>query len=233
MPPGGRLAADGGTLMFARYSFLTGDPARVDDVLAYARDTVLPTVKKQPGNYGLGAWADRASGRILVGTVWADRASLEASEPAVTQQRSTAAAMAGTTASVEVLEVLLVDAGPEQHAGNVTRVLTVSSDPARLDAQLAWGREQMIPALRAVDGYLAYVVTADRDTGKGRVSVTYRDAASAEAGLQATAELRSQLAGLGLTIEGTELYEVAIVGIDAPVSEVPAPRGPAQERVAP
>jgi quinol monooxygenase YgiN len=218
--------------MFARYTFADGDPARLDDVLAYIEQTILPTVKAQPGNVGLSAWVDRPSGRLMTVSAWSDLASLEASEAVVSGMRATAATTAAATTSVAVMELRLIDGvGEQQVPGHVTRVSFVSADPARLEAQQKWGRETLVPALRQVDGYLHYVVTGDVTNGSVITVATFRDEQAADAALLAAAAARAQLADLGLVIDRTEMYELAIVGIEPPPVEVPTPRLAAETQV--
>lgn len=67
------------------------DPARVDDNIEFFKSEIVPTMKATPGFRGVRNMIDRASGRGVVGTVWADEASMEAAEAAAEQRRQEAA----------------------------------------------------------------------------------------------------------------------------------------------
>lgn len=208
--------------MFGRMSFLSGDPARIDDVIAYAHDTVKPATDPLPGNLGLGAWVNRESGDVLVMTVWQDEATLLASDDAVLQLREDAAQMIAGTASVERYEAALIDSTVPHQVGFVMRMIRMTADPGRVDDNLAWAREHVVPIAKAQPGYISYVATVDRRSGDVAAMTTYRDHASADAALTATQPMRDAAVGRGITIRDVRDYDVAIVGIRAPMSNIPA-----------
>lgn len=207
--------------MFTRMSFLSGDPSRIDDVVAYAHDTVKPATDRLAGNLGLGAWINRESGDVMVMTVWQDEASLQASEDAVLQLREDAAEMIGGTASVERFETLLVDPTIPHQIGFAMRMLRIRPDPGRIEDNRSWALENVLPVARAQPGYVSYVVAGNRRTGEIASMQTYRDKASAAAALTAMQPIRDAGRGCGLDIYDIRDYEVAIVGIRAPMPSIP------------
>jgi len=54
------------------------DPAKGDDNLAYFKAEVLPTIKANPGFLAVRQQINRKTGDAIVGTVWTDKASMEA-----------------------------------------------------------------------------------------------------------------------------------------------------------
>lgn len=210
--------------MFGRLSYGTGDPGRIDDLITYVRTVVKPATDQLEGNHGLGMWVNRTTGDALVITVWDDEATLRASEQAVLKLRDDAAGIIGGTATVERYETLLVDAVEPHHPGYVARLLRMKGDPSALEADAQWAREEVVPTMRAVPGYVSYVVSVDRATGAAIAMSTYRDGESAHKALAATAPLRDALGARGITVDSMLDYEVAIVGIRAPMADVPPQR---------
>src|SRR3978361_192199 len=60
----------GNAAMYARSTTFRGDPAALDDGIAYTRDKVLPAVQQMDGCIGLSMLVDRGTGRCLVTTSW-------------------------------------------------------------------------------------------------------------------------------------------------------------------
>lgn len=201
--------------MFARMSFVHGEPARIDELIEFVTWTVKPATDRLAGNLGLGMWVNRGSGAALVMSVWSDEASLVASESAVAQLRDDGAAVMKGMATVERYETALVDAVGPHRLGNVTRLVRMSCDRAALDEHLRWTRDNVVPILRRVPGYISHAVALDRGTGRAVSMSTYADGSDADIAYAATAPIRTAAANRGITILDLLQYEVALVGIRA------------------
>jgi quinol monooxygenase YgiN len=201
--------------MFGRMSFIHGDPSRVDELIEFVTWTVKPATDSLAGNLGLGMWVDRSSGAALVLSVWKDEASMVASETAVTALRDDGAAVIRGVAIVERYETLLTDMAMPHQAGNVMRMIRMAWDPSDIERHTAWSRDTIVPVLRRVPGYLSYVVAAHRGTGRAVAMSTYRDGTDADIAYAATAPIRTAAVNRGITIDGVQQYEVALVGIRA------------------
>lgn len=210
--------------MFGRMSYVHGDPARIDDLITYVRTVVKPATDELAGNHGLGMWVNRDTGDALVLTAWDDEATLRASEDAVLKLRDDAAGIVGGEATVARQEVLFGDAAEPHQVGNFMREVRMHCDPADIDANAAWNRETLIPQIKAMPGYLSYVLSTDRGTGAITGSSTYRDQAAADAAFAATAPIREAASQRGITFDDINQYEVAIVGIRASASMLPKQR---------
>lgn len=86
------------------------DPAKTDELIAMFRDEVVPGVKSTPGFRAIRLLVDRASGRGVVGSVWADAAALQATEEGFAERRSITEAKGVKITSVSHRELLLNDA---------------------------------------------------------------------------------------------------------------------------
>ncbi len=94
--------------MFARVSMYRGDPAKIDEGLDHARESILPRVQEIDGFEGVYYLVDRESGKALTITLWESEEAMRASEEAADQLRSESAdATAATVESVERYEVAI------------------------------------------------------------------------------------------------------------------------------
>ena len=206
--------------MFGRMSFLQGDPGRLDDLIAYARTVVKPATDQLAGNCGLGMWVNFETGDAMVLTAWQDEACLDASELAVEKLRDEAAGIiGGDPATVERYETLLVDATMPHQVGFGMRLVRMRSDPVQLDANTEWVRTTVLPQLQTFPGYVSYVASANRSTGDVVTMATYQDYASTVASFAGTAGIRAAATERGVSIRDITNYEVAIVGIRAPIPQ--------------
>ena len=210
--------------MFGRMSFVHGDPARIDELIEFVTWTVKPATDRLAGNLGLGMWVDRGSGAALVMSVWTDEESLISSETAVTQLRDDGAAVMRGIATVERYETTLVDAVSPHHVGNVMRMVRMACDPGSLDDHTRWARDNVIPVMRRVPGYLSHVLAVHRGSGRLVSMSTYRDGSDADIAYAATAPIRTAAVNRGITIDGVQQYEVALVGIRAGTPSIPEQR---------
>jgi heme-degrading monooxygenase HmoA len=75
------------------------DPAKVDEHLDFFRSTVVPEMKARPGFLAVRNMIARSTGEGVVGTIWADEQSMQASEPFAEERRQQA-----QTRGVEISE---------------------------------------------------------------------------------------------------------------------------------
>jgi hypothetical protein len=96
--------------MFARVHVLQTTPEQHDQGLELVRDQLLPWLRDSSGYRGLIRLADRAGGKTLVITLWADQESLDASAEAGTRLTELTAANVGATrVALEQYEATLFD----------------------------------------------------------------------------------------------------------------------------
>lgn len=77
--------------MFARLSTYEGPVEAYDEGLAHTMATVVPVVRSMPGNQGLIAMIDRATGRSFTITLWDSEESLRSTEEQANTLRQQAA----------------------------------------------------------------------------------------------------------------------------------------------
>jgi hypothetical protein len=82
------------------------DPAKVDENLQFFKQTVLPDIEVTPGFQGVRQLINRQSGEGVVGTVWADEASLETALKKADERRPLGASRGIEFGQDQVLEIL-------------------------------------------------------------------------------------------------------------------------------
>ena len=176
--------------MWARATVVTGDPGRVDEVVAMVRDRVLPRVEAQGGSLGLSMNVDRTSGRCTVTTVWADRASMHASERALAPLRESVGRVAGGQPATEEYELAVLHRLAQAQPGSWVRTTRVRLDPAQVEAGIRTFRERTVPAVEALPGFRSVLLLVDRRTGSAVVTTVFDDRAALEASRGPAAEVR-------------------------------------------
>ena len=97
----------GCSLLLRRISM---DPAKIDENLGVFRRDVLPQIKANPGFCAVRAMMNRQTGEGLAGSVWADRAALDAwLEVAETTRRQQAEARGVNFGEVSKREIVFAD----------------------------------------------------------------------------------------------------------------------------
>jgi heme-degrading monooxygenase HmoA len=66
--------------MYARVTFATAAPAKIDEIIKVIRDSVLPAAKKQKGFKGLYHLGNRSTGKGMVIVLWNTEAEMMAGE---------------------------------------------------------------------------------------------------------------------------------------------------------
>ncbi len=96
--------------MYARLHVLQTTPEQHDEGLEIVREQLLPWLRDSTGYRGLIRLADRAAGKTLVITLWADEESLRASAEAGDRLSELTAATTGATRlALEQYEATLFD----------------------------------------------------------------------------------------------------------------------------
>ena len=103
------LTAEGGEdAKAARITTFEGDASRIDEATRSSIENILPRAKQMPGWKGVTSLADRASGKVMLITLWDSPESMKASEEQADKFRSeNADAGAGTIKGIDRYEVAI------------------------------------------------------------------------------------------------------------------------------
>jgi hypothetical protein len=166
--------------MFARLVTITGTD--VDAAVKFIEEQVSPMASQQRGFRQLAAAGDRSRGVLSALTVWESKDDLDASESGFAKVRKEVLDAFGGQLSVEVFEQVAWQAATTPPGpGSVLQTVEYSTDPARVDDQVAWFTSEVLPAIMARGGVRGARNLVNRETGKGRIGVVYADRASLDA----------------------------------------------------
>jgi heme-degrading monooxygenase HmoA len=88
---------------------LSMDPGKIEENLGFFRREVLPQIKANPGFCAVRNMINRQTGEGMVGTVWADRASIDAAAEAAEARRQQAEQRGVTFGEQSKREIVFVD----------------------------------------------------------------------------------------------------------------------------
>ena len=203
--------------MYARSTTVHGDPMKLDDGIAYVRDTVMPAIKQMAGSIGLSMLCDRESGRCIITTAWRDEMSMHDTEGAVHDMRQRAAEMLGGHADVQEWEIAVMHRMHEAHNGACTRVIYGSIDMSKLDDVVSTMRMNLLPRMEELPGFCAVSHMIDRETGRSATAVTYDSKADMLAANEQAKALREEFtSGVGMQIIGIAEFDLALAHLRVP-----------------
>ncbi len=96
--------------LFCRVNQLYADPQRIEEAIAFVRDSVIPNLSKLKGYRSIVMGVNRMTGRCFVTSGWETADDRAASEPAVVDQRREATNIAGAKdVEVTLFEVPFIE----------------------------------------------------------------------------------------------------------------------------
>lgn len=199
--------------MHARITTVTG-ASDIDGGIAFLRDQVVPQLEGQKGFLGLSASGDRGAGVVTVLSVWESEADLDASESAADKVRGDAMSVIGGEASVERFEQTVWERSDTQPGpGARLHVRKISMDPSRIDENLDFFRQTVLPDMKSAPGFLAVRQLINRSTGEGRVGTVWADEDSLAAALAKSEERRARAADRGVDFGDEQILEVLLAAM--------------------
>ena len=203
--------------MYARSNTIQAEPARMEELIAYVAEEVMPLTRAMDGNVGLSMLTDRDSGRVVVTTTWESEEAMRASASGVQSSRQQAGRIAGGRPEVTEWEVAAMHRLHEIAAGSCARVIWAGTGPGDLDQALEAWRATVPPALDRIDGFCSVSLLVDRGRRLSVAATAYRDrdALRASAG-SATALRERSAADMGLDITEVAEFDVALAHLRVP-----------------
>jgi heme-degrading monooxygenase HmoA len=172
-----------------------GGAKDIDAGVTFVRDTVTPVLRQQKGFRGVTASADRAGGVLGVLTLWDTETDRDASESALLKVREEGVKIIGGEMTVELYEEMVVEIVGPPRVGASLLIRRVSMDPAKIDENVEFFRNTVLPQIKASAGFLAVRNMINRSTGDGIVGTVWADAAAMDAAADAAQQRQAQAAG--------------------------------------
>jgi len=95
------------------------------------------------------------------------------------------------------------------------RSTTVQAQPSSIDAGLAHIRDEVMPAVQAIDGCIGLSVLVDQESGRCIITAAYESEDAMRAAADKAIQLRNQAAeNLGGNVEKIEEWEIAVLHRD-------------------
>jgi heme-degrading monooxygenase HmoA len=169
-------------------------PMELDKGLTFFRERIIPSLQSQKGYLGAVVLANTETGEAASVTYWESAGALVASEAMGAAGRLEAAKTGGITATdVDRFEMLLQDRVAPVKAGTFVRINDVPASRARIDAVFEWARDTALPKVKALSGYRALLIGANRATGRMLISSVWESAADRQASEAGISGMRGQL----------------------------------------
>jgi hypothetical protein len=158
--------------MHVRSTTVMGDPASIDDGVAYLRDKVMPTLDRTTGCLGLSMLADRESGRCIAATAWETQDAMRATNERLRASRGAyALACGGDNPDVQEWEIAVLHREHPAGDGAGAQVAWARIQPNHVDDLIHAYRANLMPKLADLPGFCSVSFMVDRRNGR-TVSVT-------------------------------------------------------------
>jgi heme-degrading monooxygenase HmoA len=165
---------------------------KIDQTVEFIRDNIVSDLRQQKGFESINLAGSPSEGTFTVLTVWQTEADRDSSEGFSEKARNEALKILGGQLTVDHFEEVLREVGSIPPApGAKLHVRSLKMDPAKVDENLAFFKETVLPDIKSTPGFLAVRQLINRETGEGRVGTVWADEPSLKAALQKAEERRS------------------------------------------
>lgn len=181
----------------------------IDAGVAMVRETVVPLLSEQRGYRGLTTSADREGGVFAVLSLWDTAEDRDATETMLAKTRQDAVEIVGGTLSVETFEEVASEIGdPPPGPGSALAVTRISMDPGKVDDNIAFFKSEIVPRIRASEGFQGLRNMINRATGEGVVGTAWSDEAARKRATDEALSRRGEAEARGVTFGEMSFREI-------------------------
>jgi heme-degrading monooxygenase HmoA len=180
----------------------------IDGGITYLRDRAVPRISAQKGYRGITASADRAGQVLGILSLWETEAARDESFAALASARDEALGIIGGELKVESFEQVVAEVLSPPVPGAALLVQRISMDPATVDENLAFFKNEIVPRIKALSGLLGLRNMVNRKTGDGIVGTAWRDEPSMRAAQEAALARRPEGEARGVRFGETSFREI-------------------------
>ena len=203
--------------MYARSTTVRGNPAAIEVGIAYVREAVIPAVRDMDGCIGLSMLADRADGRCIITTAWADAEAMRNSAENVRGIRDRTAEILVGPAEVEEWEIAILHRQHETRDHGCARVIWATGDPAQLDHMIETFRMSMLSRMEELPGFCSVSVMVDRASGTSATAVTYESREAMDAAREQAVVLRKEFTdAMGMEVTDIAAFDLVLAHLRVP-----------------
>ena len=190
--------------MYARSTTIMGDPARLDDGIAYVRDDVMPTITAMDGCLGLSMLIDRDTGQCIVTSSWDSEEAMQASNLHLAPMRMRGGQIMGGPPEVDEWEVAVMHRDHPAPAGSCCRVTWMRLNHTDIDRDIDLYRAAMLPEMESIEGFCSASLLVNRALGRACNTTTY----DSRAALDASRERSWTIRDAGVREAGVDVLDV-------------------------
>jgi len=194
--------------MYARVITFNG-AKNIDDGLTFVQEKAMPLVASQQGYRGISISADRQGGVFGILSLWETEADRKASESALADVRQDGLNIIGGEMTVENFEEVVVELGDTPPgAGSALLVQRASMDPATVEDNLAYFKNEVVPRIKANPGFRALRNLLNREAGQSIVGTAWTDTDALRAALAQGQQRRQEAVDRGVTFGESSEREI-------------------------
>ena len=182
----------------------------IDAGVDYLRDEVVPVLNAQRGYRGVSASADRPAATLSILSLWDTEADRAASDSALGKAREEALKLIGGSLTIENLEQVASAVAKPPVPGCALYVSRVSMDPASVDDNIAFFKDEMLPRIQVAPGFCALRNMVDRQSGRAVVGMIFEDRKALDAFVAGTEERRAPAVARGISFGESSVREVLL-----------------------
>lgn len=203
--------------MHARSTTIHGDPASLDEGIAFVRDETMPTLRRMDGCVGLSMLVDRGSGRCVVTTSWRDEEALRDSRDLVRPTLERTAEVLGGRAEVEEWQIAAMHRLHEAHHGVCARVTWLRTAPDAVAKAVDAVRLSLMPKLDDLPGFCSVSAMVRPDEGLTVAAVAYDTWDDLQAADEGAREFREDFGpSMGIQVIDSGEFELVLAHLGAP-----------------
>lgn len=203
--------------MHARSTTIHGDPASLDEGIAFVRDETMPTLRRMDGCVGLSMLVDRGSGRCVVTTSWRDEEALRDSRDLVRPTLERTAEVLGGRAEVEEWQIAAMHRLHEAHHGVCARVTWLRTAPDAVAKAVDAVRLSLMPKLDDLPGFCSVSAMVRPDEGLTVAAVAYDTWDDLQAAAEGAREFREDFGpSMGIQVIDSGEFELVLAHLGAP-----------------
>jgi heme-degrading monooxygenase HmoA len=192
--------------MYARSTTIYGDPANIEQGIAFVQDEVWPAVQQMEGCLGMSMIIDRAAGRGITTSAWESMEAMRRSTGSVAPLREQAATITGAAMpDVAEWEIAALHRHHHTSPGTCVRAAWSKVAPHQADGAIEFFKVALLPEIEAMDGFVSASLLVDRALGRGVTSVAFD---SREA-MERTRDQADYMRGRSTQDAGVEFLDVA------------------------
>jgi heme-degrading monooxygenase HmoA len=207
--------------MYARSTTAQGDPATLDEAIAFVGKKEFPAITGIPGCVGLSMLADRDTGRVIVSSAWADEETMKSSAEMVRPMQDRLMRMLKAEDSlIQPWDIAVLHRDRPSPDGARAAVTWSRIAPDRMDTLLNAYRGSMLARLQTLPGFCSLSLVVDRKQGR-TVSVTSFESRDAlERTRKEARSMREEFAhAVGARIVDIAEMDVAVAHLHVPSTD--------------